>query len=689
MIISTAWIKDYVDLPDIPPEVLARHITLAVCEVEQVLPDPWEEHEVLLEIDNKSLTHRPDLWGHYGMAREFATVFQRPLKPFNSRNLRGRVEEKREPGPVTVLIEPRSACLGFTGLSMDGIRITQSPDWMRRRLTVCGLRALNNITDISNYVMLETGMPLHIFDRARIRGDKIVVRLAGESCHLTTLDGVERGLASDDTLIYDAQGPISIAGVMGGFGSAVTSGTSRLFIEAANWDSVKIRRTSVRLGLRTEASLRYEKSLDTNQLETAILRAAELVMQLCPKARIRGNLAAIYPEPEKTPAPITITADHIRDTLGRKVEIQEITELLTALGFGVEENNETCLIRVPSFRATKDIQCRADIVEEIGRITGYDNIAPVPPQGPVKPVRRSPLKQLERDLKDFFVLRGGMFEIMTHPLTGEALLEKAVWPDLNPDLVLANPLSCDHDRMRPSLVPSMLEKAAINAKSRSRFRIMEIGRTYHPGESFAHETTRVCACVYDKNDSPLLALAGMLEEMLGFVGVDALLERPENEKSFSWPGHYPGQVLEIRGRDSMVGRLFTVHPGILARFGIRGHVAMADMDLAKLLKLASQREITYRTPSIFPSSDFDCTVVTGAKQHVADILLPIHRLKDQTPEVTNLMVVDVFDIDSEQKAVTLRLTLQGVHETMTGERISRITDEAVRLLAEAGFPLRQ
>ena len=222
MIVSTAWIKEYTDLPNLPPKELAEHITLCVCEVEQVLPDPWEANELLLDIDNKSLTHRPDLWGHYGMAREFAAVFQCPLKPFYS----GHLQNQKSFGPVSVRIEPDSCCLGFEGLSMDGIKIRQSPDWMRHRLAACGLRALNNITDISNYVMLETGMPLHIFDRAKIRGGRIIVKPGENSCSLTTLDGTERSLDVEDTLIFDQVGPISIAGVMGGLESAVTSGTT-------------------------------------------------------------------------------------------------------------------------------------------------------------------------------------------------------------------------------------------------------------------------------------------------------------------------------------------------------------------------------------------------------------------------------------------------------------------------------
>ena len=689
MIISTAWIKEYTDLPNLSFQEIALGITLCVCEVEQVLPDPHNPNEALLDIDNKSLTHRPDLWGHYGMAREFSAVFKCPLKPLPFRDLQEYPGTKNAPGPVSVRVAQGSGCLGFEGLCMDNIKVGPSPAWMQQRLVACGLRSLNNITDISNYVMLETGMPLHIFDRAKIRGSRITVKPAQKKCALTTLDKTQRHIEPGDTLIYDELGPLSIPGVMGGLDSSVTCGTTQIFIEAANWDSVRVRQTSVRLGLRTDASRRYEKSLDSEQLKTAMFRAAALVMQLCPEARIMGNLESFYPEPQKTPAPITVTANHIREILGRDLDAEEISRILTSLDFGVTENKQGLSVKVPSFRATKDISCRADIVEEIGRITGYGNIAPKPPKGPVEPVRLPPLKKLERSIKDFLVLKGEMFEIMTHPLVGEALLKKAEWPDLNQDLVLANPISCEHDRVRPSLVPSMLEKAGINAKARDRFSMMETGRTYHPGEDFSMEVPRLCVSVYDRKTTPLGTLSGIIEQMAGFLGTGAALERPKGIPVLQWQGCYSAQVLELGDRNAPAGRVFTVHPSMLARFGIKGHMAMADINLLSLQALLSETRIRYRPQPPYPSSGFDCTVLAGATTCAADILKHLKPLTAQTPEITNLRIVDIFEINAAQKAVTLRITFKGIDRTLTGEWISNTSDKAVGLLEKAGFPLKQ
>ena len=698
MIISTAWIKEYVDLPDLSIEEIALGITLCVCEVEQVLPDPQNSNEALLDIDNKSLTHRPDLWGHYGMAREFAAVFKCLLKPFPCPDLQVPSGTENVPvptsdpasGPVSVQAAPGSGCRGFEGLCMDDIKVSPSPAWMQQRLAACGLRALNNITDISNYVMLETGIPLHIFDRAKIRSDRIIVKSAPQKCVLTTLDKAQRHIEPGDILIYDHKGPLSVAGVMGGLDSAVTSHTTQIFIEAANWDSVRVRRTSVRLGLRTDASRRYEKSLDSAQLKTAMLRAAALVMQICPDACIQGNLESFYPEQESTPAPITITADHIRATLGRDLDTEEISGILTSLDFKVTQKNSKFSIKVPSFRATKDIGCRADIVEEIGRITGYGNIDPKPPKGPVEPVKLSLLKKLERDIKDFLVLKGEMFEIMTHPLIGEPLLEKAKWPERNQDLILANPISCDHDRVRPSLIPSMLEKVGINAKTRDRFSMMEIGRTYHSGgEDFSREIPKLCVSVYDKNRSLLSTLSGIIEQMAGFTGTSAVLNQPEETPVLQWEGCYSAQVLELGDRNARAGCVFTVHPGMLARFGIKGHVAMADINLSELKALISETRICYRAQPPYPSSDFDCTVLARATTHAADILKPLRPLMTQTREITNLKIVDIFEISTAQKAVTLRITFKGIHHTLTGDWLSSTADKAVNLLKNAGFPLKQ
>ena len=696
MIISIDWIKDYVNLPDLDARDLAEKITLAVCEVEKVITRQGENPQICFEIDNKSITHRPDLWGHDGMAREFAAVLGVPLKNPHDQTWRKKRERLsgHDPSPVSISVETGAACAGFYGVSMDHITVGQSPGWMKARLKACGVRAVNNIVDISNYVMLETGMPLHIFDRDIIQGGRIIARCAGKDGKITTLDGLERRLEPDDTLVCDAQKPLSIAGVMGGLNSAVTSKTGSIFIEAANWDSVRIRKTSVRLSLRTDAAIRYEKKLDSQQLEKTIWRAIALVHQVCPDARIEGRVETGGLTPEDDPVVIDITAAQISRTLGKKISTERIIQILSALDFTVQADHGRLSIRVPSYRATKDIQCRADIIEEIGRIVGYGTIPPVSPTSRIEPVGLSPEKKLERKIRDFLVLSGRAFEIITYPMVGRALLEKAGWPDLNEALKLANPLSEDSDRMRPSLIPSMLEKAGLNAKRHETFRIFEIGRAYLPAKAFSREVKQLVACFYNRAASPFIDLADVVQELLRFINIKADLIRPchtapNGPQDANWSGYHPVEMLEIQCGKMRPGLIFSLHPNTLREFGMRGNLAMLCLDITHAPDLVSTHDPVYRPVSPYPSSTFDCTVLTGTRTYAEDVLRPLYVLKKKSREIESIQVVDVFARNDRQKTLTLRISFNGEQKTLTGAWLKTMADRIVMALQQAGFPLRE
>ena len=695
MIISIDWIKDYVDLPELDARDLAEKITLAVCEVEKVIAGEGETPQTCFEIDNKSITHRPDLWGHYGLAREFAAVFGAPLKNPYDQTWRKKLEGLcgHDPSPVSIGVETGSACAGFYGVSMDHITVGQSPGWMKARLKACGVRAVNSIVDISNYVMLETGMPLHIFDRDIIQGGRIFARCAGKDRKIITLDGIERRLEPDDTLVCDAQKPLSIAGVMGGLNSAVTSATGRIFIEAANWDSVRTRKTAVRLSLRTDAAMRYEKSLDSQQLEKTIWRAIELVLQVCPNARIIGRVETGGLKPKGDPVVIDITADQINRTLGKKISTGKIIAILSALDFKVEADHGRLSVRVPSYRATKDIECRADIIEEIGRMVGYDTIIPVSPASRIEPVGLSPDKKLERKIRDFLVFSGRAFEIITYPMVGRALLEKSRWPDLNDPLRLANPLSEESDRMRPSVIPSMLEKAGLNAKRHEAFRIFEIGRAYLPAKAFSREIKQLVVSFYNRAASPFIDLADVVQGLLRFINIKADLVRPchtasNRPQDATWPGYHPMEVLEIQCGKMRPGRVFSLHPNTLREFGMQGNLAMLCLDITHSPDLVSTHDPVYRPVSPYPSSTFDCTVLTGTRTYAEDVLRPLYVLKNESREIESVRVVDVFPLNDGQKTLTLRISFNGEEKTLTGDWIKTMTDRIVMTLQKAGFPLK-
>ena len=640
--------------------------------------------DTLLDIDNKSLTHRPDLWGHYGFAREFAAIWKKPLAdPFHER-WQASLEEQftDSPSPLRPQIQGECAALSYWALSVDGVQVGTSPRWMQERLQACGMRPINSIVDISNYVMLELGMPNHIFDRDALAGDKLLIRAAGKEQPFTTLDGVERTLAATDTVIADQDKVLVIGGVMGGLASGVSEQTHKLLIEVANWRAAPIRRTCHRLGLRTESSQRYEKSLDGHLCYRTLLRLLELVRQLHPGARVVGRAEYDGVDLSQTPKrTIATSPQQIQAQLGIPRAAEEMAETLRALGFGVTESGEEWSVTVPSFRATKDVEVAADIVEEVGRMVGYGQITPKPPLAPIKAIRLSASKVLQRKIQDYLVLRARCLEVMTYPLTGEAHLQKCHWPQLNEEWVLANALSQEHDRVRPSLIPSLIETAARNQKYHHRFQFFELGRSYLAGR----ERSQLALAFFDHRENRFVELLNQIENLWHWLRVPAVFSA---EKNAQWIGYHPQQCQRIRvmGRDA--GMACSLHPLIRRKFKIKGQLALAVIDITELEQKYWSPKVRYQPLPKYPSSTFDCTVVSEHNVPVGTILNSLKKVKIK--ELTQFQVVEVFRPEGkpEQKFVTLRAVFSHRQGTLSNEKVKDCEQRVVAALEKAGFPLR-
>ena len=652
------------------------------------------KRDVLLDIDNKSITHRPDLWGHYGMAREFSAAFEKPLaKPFDEawiEKMRGFYND--ETPPVTIKVEEGTACLGFLGLSVDNIEIKPSPIWMQQRLTACGMRPINNLVDISNYVMLEQGMPNHIFDRDTIKGGKIIVREMGEDGIFVTLDEMERRMIATDTMVCDAEGPSSIGGIMGGLSSSVKDDTSRAFIEVANWVPERIRHTSTRLGLRTDASQRYEKSLDSHQLERTALRILELLQQSCPDAKVVGPLVSDKITLSE-PLVIDLKLDRVNRILGTNLRQDEVVRILDSLEYVTEIAGDVMKVTVPSYRATKDVEVDADLIEDIGRIYGFDKLVPVAPHNEIMAVNLSPSKTLERKIQDFLVYRGRALEIYTYPFTGVKLLEQAGWNVMNENLTLANALSPETDRMRPSLVPSLLEKAALNQKYYSKYRLFEIGRSYLESEkNFSEERHQLGIIYFDKNESPFMELLNLMGDLLENLNLGAQIQAPTPKfpnplVAGYWTGRHPNEFLDIRVMGKTCGFISTIHPLMNRNFKINGNLVMAVLDITDFMDRPAKDRIRYQPLPKFPGATFDCTVVADTDTPAADVLSVLRKLK--LKELEDARIVDVYPLSDTQKTVTLRSWLLDREKTLSHEFLREAEDSIVAVLDKAGYPLKQ
>ncbi len=646
--------------------------------------------DTLIDVDNKSLTHRPDLWGHFGLAREFSAIYETPLNDKFSESWKNNLESKfnSDPNPINLKVQPESSCLGFWGLSVDNITVSESPQWMVDRLEAVGLRSINNIVDISNYVMIELGLPLHIYDRDLINGNELKIHLAKENEKFTTLDEMERTLLDTDTVISDNDKALVLAGVMGGANSGVQDNSKNIFIEVANWKAEEVRKTSTRLGLRTDSSTRFEKSLDLNLCYRTLLRTLDLVLELCPDAKVVGKPVYDGSTINNEKPRIKTSSAYINNILGLELESGKIKSILESLDFEVTGSNDF-EVKVPTYRATKDIEGQHDLAEEIGRIVGYDTIPIKSPFLGVNPVRLTPYKEMERKIQDFMSLHAKSLEVMSYPLIGKKLLKKASWPNLNEKLSLINSLSVDQDRMRPSLVPNFLEMASVNTKNFSDFSFFEWGRVYN---DFEDERNVLGLAFFSKTSSSFVNLLNTSEKFLNFLGLNYQLATKENSRKpcslipQKWKGLHPHEYMDIAIRGKTLGAAFSVHPIVLRDFKIKGHLSILMLDLTDFCKSQVQKAHKYNPISKFPSSQFDCTVLVPKSMHASETLKVTKKLKNK--DLESAKIVKSFDLNDEHNAVTLRFNFSNSNETLSAEVIKSYEEKVVDELAQAGFNLK-
>jgi phenylalanyl-tRNA synthetase beta chain len=649
--------------------------------------------DTILDIDNKSLTHRPDLWGHFGMAREFGAMFEVPLNNRFTKEWREGLTKKytSDKSPVTPRFDGESAGISYFGLSVNNIKVGESPEWMKARLKACGLRSINNIVDISNYVMLELGMPLHIFDRDLISGSEVVIKKLGAEETFKTLDDIDRKLIAGDTVIADQKGTLVLAGIMGGKNSGVNESTKNIFIEVANWKAAMVRRTSTRLGLRTDSSQRFEKTLDSNLTERTLLRTLELILELCPEAKVVGKAEYAGTNLAETKIlTIKTSLSKIKTVLGCDLTEERLKKILHALDFKTEDNGASLLVTVPTYRATKDIEQEADLIEEIGRIIGYDNITPVSPLDIIAPVKLTELQKIQRRIRDFMMLQGKSFEVMSYPLIGESLLKRVSWPTTT-KLKLINSLSQDHDLMRPSLIPSLLDVSETNSKHYDRFRFFELGRAYtEDSANFSKEALHLGAVFFDKEKNPYVEVMNTMTNLLASLNLSA--EFAERNPKFAnplvpveWIGNHPFEFTNIRVMGKFAGAILSVHPLVLRNLKIKGHLTIALFDLSLFENYSSKDKTKYKPLSKFPSSTFDWTVVVPNEKQVSEVLNSAKKVK--LKELQSVQVLDIFP-NENQKFVTIRAVLADETATLSSELLKQAEVALIDATTKAGFNLK-
>ena len=457
--------------------------------------------DTVFEIDNKSLTNRPDLWGHYGIAREIAALTGRKLKNIEVENL----EEYNNLKEVRAEVEDKEKCYRYTAIEVENITSKKFDINKRIRLYYCGMRSINLLVDLTNYIMLELGQPMHAFDKKLV--NKIKVKSIENDIEFKTLDDVTRKVDKGTLMICNNDEPIAIAGIMGGANSEITDSTNSLVLESANFDSVCIRKSTVELKLRTDASAHYEKSLDPEITDIAIKRYIKLLKENDKDIKISSKLTDIYVNKYPT-IKIKITRQYINSRIGTDLSLNKIKEILSSLEFEIEENGEILTVKVPSFRATKDISIKADLVEEIARIYGYDNIEPQTKNQPLRIVEIDDGKKTENTIKDLLAIKYGLSEIHTY-IWYDRKKNKELNLEVNENNIkLANSLNANFNVLRESVIPSLLYTLSENIKYYPNVNIFECGRTFeYPNkgeECIENKNLGIALCSKNKSSKELI-----------------------------------------------------------------------------------------------------------------------------------------------------------------------------------------
>ncbi len=722
MRVSLEWLREFVDL-DAPVATLVERlpgIGLGVEAVERAGED--------IVLDLEVTSNRPDWLSLAGVAREVALLFGRPLRiPSGSHGAAPAAPRRAPAGDgaqgtdstlpplaggaaerVAVKITEAAECPRFTASVIEGVRIGPSPLWMQRRLDASGVRAINNVVDVTNYVMLEMGQPMHAFDDARVAGHRLIVRHARRGESLVTLDGVTRTLAGGTLVVADAERAISLAGIIGGAAAEIGPGTTAVLLESAYWDPPTIARISRRVGIRTEASARFERGADPEAPPRAQARAATLLAEISGGRVLRG-LVDVYPR-RILPRVIRLRPERVRAVLGVEIRRDEIQRILRALGC-VIDGTRLLRVRVPSFRP--DLAREEDLIEEVIRIYGYDRVPLTLPRGETTLGRIDPVLRTDRLVRETLT-RCGLTEVLTLTLVTPG----AAASGGGPQAALQNPLAADHSALRTSLLPGLLDVLVTNASRRvADVHVFELGRVIYRGlaEGRPEERRRLGLAVMGRWQvgwnvpdahavADLFHLRGILDALLGALGLPEWQvgspAAPEGGPPAWW---HPGRAAEITVGGRRVARFGELHPDRATAFRLPHRAYLAEVDLDALFELSP----VMRAFRGEPAGGAGVGVFTGLPRHpeverdVAAVVpdgIPATQIDRIIREAGGALLeaVELFDVyagppvPEGHRSLAYRLRLRAPDRTLLAAEAEGIMARVrIALRTRAGAQLRE
>ena len=652
------------------------------------LADALELNDIILEIDNKSMTNRPDLWGHYGIARELAALYGLPLKPIAP--YRSDVGQ----GSLTVTVEDTERCPRYVAASIENLYVKPATYKMQSRIWKVGMRPINALVDVTNYVMLATGQPTHAFDSDHIAGH-IIVRRAAEGEKLLLLNGKELPLSTDDLVIADDAGAVGLAGVMGGAKDSILPETSRVILEVANFDAKGIRRTALRYDNRTEASARYEKAIDPERCDQALAMSMALFAELYPEMKVTG-LSDLYPKHLEN-AEIDVTLSWLERRLGKSLTSDDVKHKMELLGYQVTFDGDNMHVVVPTWRSTGDVSIKADIMEEVARMYGYENFEAAPITTSFDGAINQLDKDLERKIKEYLSFRCGMQEIFTYPWMDE-LYVNAVLQSTDGILALSTPPSPAERFVRSSLLSNLCKAVVKNERYFDEFAIYETAQVfrdenyttpYDPREKLPSQRKHVAGAFVcgGKDVTALFRKAkGVLEMMPRYTHMEGFtlkqVEKPVWADNVVWLNVYLGE--------ERIGDLALLSKKVSMECGIKNlNVMLFELDQDCLKPFRSRTNSFTHLPE-YPMTEYDISVLLPGEVKWEDVAQTIRGVKSELFHGAHF--VDEYrgkQVPDGKKSVTVRLAIGSKEKTLTSAEIEDVANGVInKLVKRFGAELR-
>ena len=641
------------------------------------LKELYEIEDIVFEVDNKSLTNRPDLWGHYGIAREFAALAGRELKPLAVEDL----EAYNALAKVDMKIED-PLCQRYSCLQVENISRSVSPVNMRIRLFYCGMRGINFLADLTNYLMLEMGQPMHAFDSRKVGA--IRIKRFEQPFVFQTLDGVERKIDENTLMICNYNTPVAIAGIMGGLDSEIVEDTTTLTLESATFDAASIRKSTVRLAHRTDASMRYEKSLDPEMTVPAIARFLFLLKKYDGGVQVVSALtdeyAFRYPQVD-----LRFDKSFVDRYTGIEIPNDTIVSTLQSLGFTVSLEGDTFDVKVPSWRATKDVTMKADIIEEITRIYGYDNFEINTTRSPLYPVREDVVKDNEDRIKDMLVKRYNLHEVHSY-VWAYYDEQKALGIPVEENIKLANATNPNIETIRRSMIPTQLCQVKSNIGYAPDFGIFEIGRVVEGVDenNLCVERKKLAVTLYSKTRD-VRDLYFALRDMLAVITDDLKHKSLDYQKAE--PAHvyeHPVNLNTVLLDGAAIGTIGIVHPTVGKKIDKKSAIVFAEIDMNAFAD-AENASVCYEEPSKFPPMDYDISVIVPKGVYYSD--LRTCWAEEGKGILKGTRIVDTYDTNVFH-SITIRFEFSSAERTLSSAEVQEIMDKIIANLKNIEVTLR-